>query len=132
MKKVMKDRNVHYHSKLVAIARIKSVLWGVGIGLLIAGLATFIVSSMKQSHVMRETSTYHPATFAVAEKFMCGCPKCELELAECTCNESSGGVYEMYYISEQLKTGLSEKQVIREVHKKFGKIKAQYLNIING
>lgn len=112
--------------------KIKLLLLGVTVGLLIGGLAIFIVNYMNTSHIMQETANYHPATFGVAEKFLCGCPDCEMELVKCNCTRSSGGTYEMYYISEKLKEGYSEEQVIREAYEKFGNIKERYQHLTDG
>ncbi|MFQ5639385.1 MAG: hypothetical protein ACE5IR_15480 [bacterium] len=117
--------------RMLAIFKMKFLLLGAGIGMLIGGLAIFIVTGMNKSHVQEDTTNYHPATFAVAEKFICGCLECEMELVECNCTNSSGGTYEMYYISEKLKGGYSEAQVLHEVNKKFGHIKKQYQHLLN-
>lgn len=127
-----KPARVGYYPKTIEITKIKFVLLGTAVGLLIGGMAIFIVTAMNKSHVMQDTTHYHPATFAVAEKFLCGCPECEMELVKCNCARSSGGTYEMYYISEKLKEGYSEEQVVRKVYEKFGNIKKQHEHLIDG
>lgn len=127
-----KPAKVRFSPKSIEIMKIKFLFLGTVIGLLIGGVAIFIVSSMNKTQVMRDTTNYHPATFSVVEKFQCGCPKCDMELKLCYCYDAMGGIYEMYYISERLKEGRSENQVIKDVYKKFGKIKKQYQYLING
>lgn len=125
-------RTVLISSRIIEIVKIKFLLLGTGIGILIGGLVIFIVTGTNKSHLMEDTANYHPATFAVANKFICGCPDCEMELVTCYCTNSSGGMYEIYYISEALKEGLSEEQVTIEVYEKFGKIKERFQHLTDG
>ena len=124
-KKIGKDS----HSQRVRdILKIKFLLIGTVVGLSIGGLTAVIVTGINKSQAVHDANNYHPATFAIAEKFMCGCPNCNKELVDCACNHSAGGSYELYYISQRLKEGLSEDQVTRAVYERFGRIKNNYLN----
>lgn len=120
-----------YSQRITSALKVKFLFLGTLVGLSVAGLAAVIVTSMNKSKVVHDSSNYHPATFAVAEKFMCGCPDCDLELIECECNHSGGGVYELYYISERLKEGLSEEETVNAVQTKFGRIKSKYQDLVN-
>ncbi len=120
-----------YSQKFNDLRKIKFLLLGTLLGLSVGGLVVMIVTSVNKSQVMHDTRNYHPATYAVAEKFMCGCPDCEMELVNCDCNNSAGGTYELYYISERLKEGFSEEQVIKDVNDKFGRIKNKNQHQIN-
>lgn len=117
-----------YSQTVRDILKIKFLLIGTVLGLSIGGLTTVIVTEINKSQVVHDADDYHPATFAIAEKFLCGCPNCNKELVDCACNHSAGGSYELYYISQRLKEGLSEEQVIRAVYERFGRIKNNYLN----
>ena len=115
---------------LVQAMKIKYLFLGLIFGLFISGLSFFILINMNKSREIRNKVEYHPATFAIVEKFLCGCPNCKMELKVCYCSDAKGGVYEMYYISEQLKQGLSEEQVIQNVYAKFGNIKDEYRYLV--
>lgn len=104
---------------------------GLEVGKRFAYYPVAIVTSMNNSHAVHDTKNYHPATYTIAEKFICGCPECDMELVNCDCNDSSGGAVELLYISERLKTGLSEEEVINNVYREFGRIKSKYQHLIN-
>ncbi len=123
------DRMQPQYSRILGILKLKFLLMGALAGLAVAGLAAAIVTSMNKSHVVHNTAAYHPATYAVAEKFMCGCPDCTRELIDCDCNHTEGGSYELYYISQQLKTGLSEQQAIAATQASFGRIKPEFRHL---
>lgn len=103
--------------------RIKFLFLGALSGLSVGGLAVIIVSLMDRPGLVPDSQNFHPATYTVAEKFLCGCSDCVKELADCDCSETSGGVYERQFISGRLNEGMSQKQVISLVQEKFGKIK---------
>lgn len=93
------------------------------LGSLIGAVVVFIALDMQRTPGEEIASLYHPATYAIAEKFMCGCPECELELAKCQCDHVKGGKNELAFISEKLKQGHSETEVVNEVYEQFGNIK---------
>jgi ribosomal protein L40E len=58
---------------------------------------------------------------AVAKNFTCACNGCgELPLADCHCDMKNGALEEKTFIREKLNEGLTVKQVIDLVDKKFG------------
>ncbi len=120
-----------YSQKVSEVLKLKFLLLGVLFGLSVGLLAVVIVTSMNKSRVVHDSKNYHPATYAVAERFMCGCPDCDMELRNCDCNHSEGGVYELYYISERLQEGLSEEEAVTAVNEKFGRIKIKYQHMVN-
>ena len=112
--------------KVQQALKMKYLLLGALLGIVVGSLSAVVVTSMNRSRAVQDQARYHPATFAVAEKFMCGCPECVKELRNCQCQDSRGGIYELHYISERLRAGLAEQQVIRDVYAKFGKIKPEF------
>jgi hypothetical protein len=103
---------------------------GLLVGLVVGTSITVVLIYSNKGGQVNDVSNYHPATMAVAEKFMCGCPSCDIPLDECECGDPNGGVAEKNYISEQLKIGMSEEQVMKEVYVKFDRIKQEYQHLL--
>ncbi|NIR51717.1 hypothetical protein GWO43_24385 [candidate division KSB1 bacterium] len=114
------------HTRALFDAKMRFLLLGTLAGLVIGGIVIFIATDVNHPQVNKQPSQYHPATFVVAGKFLCGCQECQLELVRCKCGNSAGGTHELDYISMKLAEGLSEPDVVREVYKKFGSIKNAY------
>ncbi len=63
-----------------------------------------------------------PQIKEVAEHFLCGCMECgDMQLAQCTCGMSNGGIAEKQFIRSQLVQGLEKDEVIALVQNKFGR-----------
>lgn len=124
------SKNILYSPKRFELLKIKYLFIGLFIGLFFTMLIVLILTYRSKYKAVKNTPQYHPATFAIVEKFLCGCPNCEMDLKSCYCSDVQGGIYEMYYISQLLKEGLSEQQVIKSVYAKFGKIKNEYRYLV--
>ena len=118
--------------KATGTIKLKYLFIGLLAGIAFIALVVALLNFRQKSALVHATEDYHPATYAVGEKFMCGCSKCDMELVECDCSETSGGLYELYSISERLKEDASEAEVIREVSDKFGRIKGVYWSLAAG
>ena len=117
--------------QIQGLLKMKFLLLGILLGLVVGAIGVVIVTSTNKSRVVHDSKRYHPATYAVAEKFMCGCSQCNDGLADCDCSDSSGGKAELQYISERLKAGLPEEEVIKNVYGEFGRIKEKYQHLIS-
>lgn len=66
----------------------------------------------------------------VAAKFLCSCGSCDvLELAECTCPTA---LAEKRLIEQELGQGTPEREVLRQVNQRYGRIKSQYASLVTG
>lgn len=66
----------------------------------------------------------------VAAKFLCACGSCDvLELAECTCPTA---LAEKRLIEQELGQGTPEREVLKQVNQRYGKIKSQYASLVAG
>lgn len=66
----------------------------------------------------------------VAAKFLCSCGSCDvLELAECTCPTA---LAEKRLIEQELGRGTPEREVLRQVNQRYGRIKSPYASLVAG
>lgn len=64
----------------------------------------------------------------VASRFWCSCGSCEdPELADCSCPTA---VAEKRLIDQELQKGIAELDVVRAVHRRYGRIKSQYASLV--
>ncbi len=77
-----KKKKSHYQ-QIQGLLKMKFVLLGILLGLVVGAIGAVIVTSMNKSRVVHDSKGYHPATYAVAEKFMCGCLECNEGLVDC-------------------------------------------------
>lgn len=66
----------------------------------------------------------------MAAKFLCSCGSCDvLELAECTCPTA---LVEKRLIEQELGQGIPEREVLKQVNQRYGRIKSQYASLVAG
>jgi len=113
--------------------------WRLGTVLLLGGLLIGLIvgipwrrkgdvkSSRNPIGVMVTTPAYSeqdplwPLVREIAELFICGCMKCgNMNLADCDCKMSNGGVAEKLFIRDKLVAGLSKEAIIDRVEQKYG------------
>ncbi len=126
MSRKQKKSLVWVYPRMLSALKLRYWLFGLAIGGVFGGLVAAVLLSGGNAEPPIEPAAYHPETSRVAEKFLCGCPDCSMDLLACQCDAPDGGVREMRFISALLQAGRPAPQVVRAVYEKFGKIKEAY------
>ena len=89
----------------------------------------FGIAAILSSQKPRNTAQFRPSVpssfvwprevQSIASRFMCPCGQCELNLADCTCNNPRGAVEIKTFIDSLLKTATNREDIIKEVEAKY-------------
>lgn len=98
---------------------------------LIAGTIWMQTPDQPDQEVRRSgTPSFSLEVQQVAAKFLCSCGSCDvLELAECTCPTA---LAEKRLIERELGQGTPEREVLKQVNQRYGRIKSQYASLVAG